>query len=91
MIHITRTIAPYESEIQQKFIRAPPGGQNVTKVATAKQLRFDVVNSQSLPDDVRKRLILPGWQADYRRRHIDYRSPAFSYAGAEQTKTQSTV
>ena len=58
MIQITRTIAIDESEIQQKFIRSPgPGGQNVNKVATAVQLRFNVVNSPSLPDDVRKRLI----------------------------------
>jgi ribosome-associated protein len=58
MIYITRTIAIDEREIQQEFIRSSgPGGQHVNKVATAVQLRFDVINSPSLPDDVRERLI----------------------------------
>ena len=58
MIQITPTIAIDEKEIQQEFIRASgPGGQNVNKVSTAVQLRFDVGNSTSLPDDVRERLI----------------------------------
>ena len=59
MIHVTPTISIDESEIHQEFIRASgPGGQNVNKVATAVQLRFDVAGSPSLPDPVRERLML---------------------------------
>ena len=58
MIHITRTITIDESEIQEYFVRASgPGGQNVNKVATTVQLRFDVANSRSLSEEVRTRLI----------------------------------
>ncbi len=57
MIPVTRDIAITESEIQEDFVRASgPGGQNVNKVATAVQLRFDVRHSSSLPDGVRQRL-----------------------------------
>jgi ribosome-associated protein len=57
MIRITGDIAIDESEISESFIRASgPGGQNVNKLATAVQLRFDVRHSPSLPDEVRARL-----------------------------------
>ena len=58
MIRVTDAIAIDEREIQEDFVRSSgPGGQNVNKVATAVQLRFDVANCPSLPDDVRQRLI----------------------------------
>jgi len=56
-IAVTPTITIDESELEERFVQASgPGGQNVNKVATAVQLRFDVANSPSLSDYVRGRL-----------------------------------
>ncbi len=59
MIYINPEISINEKEIKLDFIRSSgPGGQNVNKVASAVQLRFDVEGSSSLPDKVRSRLVL---------------------------------
>ncbi|MDB5509565.1 MAG: aminoacyl-tRNA hydrolase [Hyphomicrobiales bacterium] len=58
MIRITPRISLDESEIEENFVRASgPGGQNVNKISSAVQMRFDVVNSPSLPPLVKERLI----------------------------------
>ncbi len=56
-LRITARLSIPDSEIEEQFIQASgPGGQNVNKVASAVQLRFDVAHSPSLPEEVRTRL-----------------------------------
>ena len=61
MIRITDTISIDENELEESFVRSSgPGGQNVNKLSTAVQLRFDVRGSPSLPNDVAVRLMRLG-------------------------------
>lgn len=56
MIHVTDTLTIDERELEERFVRASgPGGQNVNKVSTAVELRFDI-QASSLPPDVKARL-----------------------------------
>jgi ribosome-associated protein len=58
MIEITPSLSIDENEIQLDFIRSPgPGGQNVNKVSSAVQLRFNVQGSESISPDVKQRLV----------------------------------
>jgi len=61
MIRVSDAITIEDDEIHLDFIRASgPGGQNVNKVSTAVQLRFDIRHSPSIPDNIRSRLIKLG-------------------------------
>ena len=58
MLEVAKTIEIPEDELVERFVRAAgPGGQNVNKVASAVELRFDVAGSRALPDAVRARLL----------------------------------
>jgi ribosome-associated protein len=58
MIPVTDNVTIYETEIHMDFVRSSgPGGQNVNKVSTAVQLRFDVRNTASIPVEIQERLI----------------------------------
>lgn len=58
MLHVTETLAIADWELSENFVRSTgPGGQNVNKVSSAVELRFDVAQSPSLPETLRARLL----------------------------------
>jgi ribosome-associated protein len=58
MLQVSPGVTIDDSELEERFVRSSgPGGQNVNKVSTAVQLRFNVAASPSIPDDVKQRLI----------------------------------
>jgi ribosome-associated protein len=77
-----------EEELEERFVRASgPGGQNVNKVSTAVQLRFDVRRSPSLPDDVAVRLMrLAGSRMTQERNRADARARLAALVAAAEVR-----
>jgi len=91
MIRVTPYIVINEDEIKEVFIRASgPGGQNVNKVATAVQLRFDVRNS-SLPDEVKERLIKLGGKRINEKGVLCIEAKEISNSGEKPIKRQGEI
>src|SRR6187549_2617770 len=90
MLKISAHITIADSELDEQFVRASgPGGQNVNKVSTAVQLRFNVYASPALPWDVRAPRQACGHPHQLRRRTDDHR-PAVSHPGAKSRRRART-
>lgn len=80
MIPITENISIDEQELEWEFVRSSgPGGQNVNKVSTAVQLRFDVKHSPSLPGEVKERLKRLAGRRMTRRGHLIIEAHRYRY------------
>ena len=81
-----------EKELQWVYVQSSgPGGQNVNKVATAVQLRFDVAHSASLPEEARNTPGASGWTADYSRWCVDHRSETIPHTREKQAGCARTT
>ena len=92
MIRVTAHISIDEREIEESFVRASgPGGQNVNKLATAVQLRFDVRGSPSLPARRAGAARAARRRAAHPRRRAGHHRAAPSHPGAQPCRTRSTA
>ncbi len=86
MLYVAEKLQVPESELRESFIHAAgPGGQNVNKLATAVQLRFDIPASASLNDEVKQRLL------HLARRRVNQQGVLIIEARRYRTQTQNRL
>ena len=91
VLEISANVKIPDGELSESFVRASgPGGQNVNKVASAVELRFDVANSPSLPDALRARAAGAQGSASDRRRRARHPGQSFPRSGAQPRRRART-